>query len=134
MLGGLSVGHYIVEIKKPATPLVKAKKPYRNGVFAPSADLSGAVTQVLFQRSALHSNWLIHQSRDELRESRPDVVKCVVVAGFTPNAEAHRRSFEVFRNSCKDVEVITFDELLGKLKLLLKLLTPEQSADTEPPF
>lgn len=40
----------IVEIKKPASLLLRAK-PYRNTeVFAPSADLAGAVTQVLYQK------------------------------------------------------------------------------------
>lgn len=29
-----------------------------------------------------------------------------------------RRSFEIFRNACKDVDVVTFDELLQKLRLL----------------
>lgn len=34
------------------------------------------------------------------------------------------RCFEVFRNACKDVEVITFDELLAKLEYLQQHLQP----------
>ncbi|MCU1785216.1 DUF4263 domain-containing protein [Pseudomonas sp. 13B_2.1_Bac1] len=45
--------------------------------------------------------------------------------------EAQRRSFEIFRNVCKNVEVVTFDELLGKLKILLHHLTPPERRDGE---
>jgi hypothetical protein len=45
-----------------------------------------------------------------------------------PPKEARRRSFEIFRNACKDVEVLTFDELLGKLQLLLQHLNPTTSS------
>ena len=108
----------IVEIKRPSTKLL-LKTPYRNTtVYAPNADLSGAVTQVLHQQSALRSNWLSHRGDATLNESRADVVKCVVIAGMLPAELTQRRSFEIFRNACKDVEIVTFDELLGKLKLL----------------
>ncbi|QVX42030.1 DUF4263 domain-containing protein (plasmid) [Ralstonia solanacearum] len=125
-------GLALVEIKKPSSPLM-LDRPYRNQqVFGPHADLSGAVTQVLYQRSALHTNWWQHQGqRPELRESHPDAIKCVVVAGTSPAEDAKRRSFDVFRNACKDVEVVTFDELLGKLRLLLQHLTP---VEPEVPF
>lgn len=125
----------IVEIKKPATVLM-LNTSYRNSeVFGPNAELSGAVTQVLYQQSALRSRWLVHNERPEIRASRPDSIKCVVIAGTTPSDEAKQRSFEVFRNACKDVEVITFDELLGKLRLLLSHLNPPVTEANDPaPF
>ncbi|REG50877.1 uncharacterized protein DUF4263 [Paraburkholderia sp. BL6669N2] len=109
-------GLAIVEIKKPATQLVSVT-PYRNTtVFAPSKELSGAVTQVLFQQSAIRSNWLVHQGTTHLRDASPDAVSCIVIAGRLPTEENQLRSFDVFRNACKDVEVVTFDELLAKLR------------------
>jgi hypothetical protein len=42
-----------------------------------------------------------------------------------PEEPIKLRSFEVFRNACKDVDIITFDELLEKLEFLEKQLTPE---------
>jgi hypothetical protein len=42
----------------------------------------------------------------------------------TPIEEHELRCFEVFRNACKDVEVITFDELLAKLEYLQQHLQP----------
>jgi hypothetical protein len=120
----LGQGLAIVEIKKPGIELTRGR-PYRNTqVYAPSDELSGAVTQTLFQQSHFRSNWLAHRVQPALVESMPDAIKCVVVAGKMPTEEARRRSFEVFRNACKDVEVVTFDELLGKLRLLLQHLNP----------
>jgi len=52
------------------------------------------------------------------------VVRCVVLAGRRPIEEHELRCFEVFRNACKDVEVITFDELLAKLEYLQQHLQP----------
>ncbi|KVD85344.1 hypothetical protein WS63_22700 [Burkholderia stagnalis] len=108
----------IVEIKTPASPLLRPKAYRNREVFAPDEDLSGAVSQVLYQQSKIHENWLIHRVRPELQDSRPDAIKCVVITGMLLKDEMQRRSFEVFRNACKNVEVITFDELLDKLKLL----------------
>lgn len=69
-----------------------------------------------------------------MRSWKPDVIKCVVIAGSTLTEPVKRRSFEVFRNSCKDVEVVTFDELLNKLKLLHKYLTPPGKPADDVPF
>lgn len=118
----------IVEIKKPGTELM-LNSAYRNTqVFGPSAELSGAVTQVLYQQSSLRSHWLLHDRRPELEHSRPDSIRCVVVAGTLPTDEARRRSFDIFRNACKDVDVVTFDELLQKLRLLLSHLNAAHAA------
>lgn len=114
----------IVEIKRPGSPLLR-EKAYRNReVFAPDEELSGAVSQVLYQQSKLHENWLVHRNRPELQNSRPEAIKCVVISGVLPANEMQRQSLEVFRNACKNVEIVTFDELLGKLRLLLEHLTP----------
>jgi len=125
----------IVEIKKPSTELM-LNSAYRNTeVFGPNAELSGAITQVLYQQSALRSHWLAHQSRPELRDSRPDSIRCVVIAGKNPTDEMKRRSFEIFRNACKDVDVVTFDELLEKLRLLLSHLNAANEArNSDVPF
>jgi hypothetical protein len=120
----------IVEIKKPGTPLL-LDKPYRGqDVFGPTSELSGAVTQVLFQQSELRQRWVHHEKDNpELRLSSADVIKCVVVAGRLPTDPSRLRSFEVFRNACKDVDIITFDELLAKLQFLEKHLTPKDELD-----
>lgn len=135
LFGELGQALAIVEIKKPGTELVQGKAYRGEEVFGPSAELSGAMMQVLYQQSELRQRWTQHTSDTEgLRSWKPDVIKCVVIAGSTPTEPVKRRSFEVFRNSCKDVEVVTFDELLNKLKLLHKYLTPPENPADDVPF
>ncbi|WP_126242643.1 Shedu immune nuclease family protein [Burkholderia gladioli] len=124
----------IVEIKKPDTDLL-LNTPYRNKqVFGAAAELSGAVTQVLYQQSSLRSKWLLHATRPELQHARPDNIRCVVIAGRLPTEDMKRRSFDIFRNACKDVDVVTFDELLEKLRLMLRHLNDEQATAQVVPF
>ena len=107
------------------------KRAYRGeDVFGPNSELSGAVTQVLFQQSELKLRWMAHvHDNPVLRRSGVDVIRCVVVAGRIPSDSIKLRSFEVFRNACKDVDIVTFDELLAKLEFLEKELTPLPEPD-----
>lgn len=116
----------IVEIKKPSTPLVQ-KTEYRRGggVHAPDSELSGAVSQVLYQRHSLQTAWGAHRDAEELAGTRPDNTRCVIIAGTLPAEPKILRAFETFRCSHKDVEIITFDELLRKLEILLVHLTAD---------
>lgn len=120
----------IVEIKTPETALLQGTAYRGQDVFGPNSELSGAVTQVLFQQSELRQRWMTHvNDNPALRLSGADVIKCVVVAGRLPTDPSKLRSFEVFRNACKDVDIVTFDELLAKLEFLEKQLTPKQEPD-----
>jgi len=93
--------------------------------------LSGAITQVLYQQSELRINWQKHSfESDQLAGLRPDAIQCVVIVGMTPTDKKQLRSLEVFRNAYKDVEVLTFDELLAKLRLLLEHLNPEEPRES----
>ena len=118
----------IIEIKKPTTPLMQDSAYRGQEVFGPTSELSGAITQVLFQQSELRQHWLFHTHKNPtLRLSDADVVKCIIIAGLMPAEPNKLRSFEIFRNAYKDVEVVTFDELLAKLELLEKQLTAPDS-------
>lgn len=120
----------IVEIKTPETSLLQGAAYRGQDVFGPTSELSGAVTQVLFQQSELRQRWMTHvNDNPTLRLSGADVIKCVVVAGRMPTDPSKLRSFEVFRNACKDVDIVTFDELLAKLEFLEKQLTPKPEPD-----
>ena len=120
----------IVEIKTPMTALLRDKAYRGQDVFGPTSELSGAVTQVLFQQSELRQRWMTHAyDNPALRLSGADVIKCVVIAGRMPTDPSKLRSFEVFRNACKDVDIVTFDELLAKLEFLEQQLTPKPESD-----
>lgn len=115
----------LVEIKSPVTKLLGSK--YR-GVYRPSGELTGAIVQVRDYRAQLvaHLQTLGEKARNEITPLDP---RCVVIVGdgaqlTTPG---RRRSFELFRSSLKDVEVVTYDELYRKLEVLAQLFNLSRS-------
>lgn len=114
----------LVEIKRPKTPLLGSE--YRGGVHPPSRELMGSVTQVLDQRLKLLTNIAQTRYNSKINDLDVSAVECVVVAGRMPPTEAAITSFELIRSQFKDVRIITFDELLERLRLLRELLTGER--------
>ncbi len=112
----------IVEIKTPKEKLLNAR-PYGEDVYTPSSRLSGAINQVLDQKYNLqrHIAQIKENSRD--RDIQTYSVHCSLVVGTMPDGEDRQKSFELFRGNSKDVEIVTFDELLNKLRLLRVFLT-----------
>lgn len=128
-LAGLGPGSSlaIVEIKTPSTKLVM-DKPYRGDLHAPSGDLTAAMAQALEQRLHLTTSFFTLAGQDEaLRGSTVAAVQCVVIAGMFPKDKAMARSLEIFRHSAKDITVITFDELLQKLRHLHSFLAANKT-------
>ena len=111
----------IFEIKTPQTQILN-KTSFRDGVFTPSADLSGSINQALDQKHQFQKH--IAQTKENTR--RYDIesysVHCCLVIGKTPDGDDRKKSFELFRRNSKDVEIVTFDELLEKLKQLSAFL------------
>lgn len=128
---------FIVEIKKPSTKLLEMN-PYRGtDVFAPSNELSGAISQFLDQKYELETNIanLTHTAEDRNVEAYN--VQGLVIVGHSNSLteQAHKRSFELYRNNQKNVRVITYDECLEQLTSFVnhlsgkinKLQTEEES-------
>lgn len=106
----------IVEIKTPKAQLLR-NTPYRGGVYAPSSNIVAAVRQVLDQRYMLqtHISQLLMNSKEE---AYTYAVGCIVIIGITPTVESYKKSFELYRNNLNGIVVITFNEMLDKLKAL----------------
>jgi len=117
----LSNAIVIVEIKTPKTKLLGGH--YRTNSYAISTELTGAVVQALNYKSELQKNFfsLAHQSSIHFEVTEP---KCIVICG---NLEEElmdgnqKRSFDLFRNSLPSVDILTYDELFAKLKLVMEL-------------
>lgn len=112
----------LVEIKTPETQMF-AKTKYRNGVYNPTKELSGSIIQVLNYRRELAKNYqnITSDSGKKLEVFNP---KCVVIIGNAEkelNTDDKRTSFELYRTSMKDVEIVTFDELFRKAETLASL-------------
>jgi len=120
-----------VEIKTHKTDLL-AKKSYRAGCWAPSSELSGAVSQVQGTVS-----YAAESIRGKLTINDPDgyptgeeafnyLPKSYLVVGslteFLGEHGANQeqfRSFELFRQNTKSPEIITFDELYERAKFIV---------------
>ena len=119
----------LVEIKKPTTRLLEARE-YRQGVFGPSKELNGAVSQVLDQAYNLTKNLTGLKESSRQWDLESYAVSCFVVAGRTPSASdpVRQKSLELYRANSRSVTIVTYDEILERLRLLrdfLKLASPE---------
>jgi len=111
----------LIEIKTPATQLL-LKSKYR-AVHAPSAEITGAVTQLAdYRRKYVEDFRKIASERQLQLESFSPRCLLIVGNGETElDSAVKRRSFELFRTGLRDVEVITFDELFKKVGALMNL-------------
>lgn len=117
-----------LEIKTPDTPLV-GKAEYRGQVYGPSAQLVGGVTQVLDQVNRLQSDIFSLKGKNPQHHMESFGIRAVLVVGMIPDA-SRVRSFELYRNALAGISIITFDELLAKLKSLRHLLSPAEQPDS----
>jgi Domain of unknown function (DUF4263) len=123
----------IIEIKRPSTALVEPK-PYRGDLHAPHRDLTASMAQALDQRAVLLHHFATKKSFDPtLADVHVSSVNCIVVVGMLPKDAAQVRSLDLFRHSSKDVTVVTFDELLAKLKELHRLMSATAPVPAAPP-
>jgi len=120
-----------VEIKTHKTPLLD-NKPYRSGCWAPSRELSGAISQVQGTVSSAVENLSSKVSlEDEKGNPTGEEVfnyqaKSYLVIGSLE--EFHNkhgvnkdkfRSFELYRRNTVNPEIITFDELYERAKYIV---------------
>jgi len=117
----------LVEIKTPITKLLGQR--YRNNVYAPSAELSGAISQLLSYKNSLMKSYReIFTESHDIQAFRP---RCVLIAGNASEelSDNYRReSFELFRSSL-DIEIITYDELFRKVEILAELFALKRSGE-----
>lgn len=113
----------LVEIKTPMSKLMAAA-PYRPpNVYAPTSELAGATVQLLTSKSSLLAE--THTLAGNTASGQVEIFNpdCLLLVGSTSDLTGDRlRSFELYRQGLKDVQVITFDELRRKVENLLTLL------------
>ncbi len=109
----------LIEIKTPKTPLLG--RLYRGDVYNVSAELSGAVMQVSNSKDCLLKSVHSAESATPFDAFDPPAV---VIAGRTGEMTDPKqvKSLELYRRGLRDVQLITYDELFGKVATLLKLL------------
>ena len=120
----------VVEIKTPNAKLLK-KNQFRGGVFAPSEILSGSTIQALDQKYQFEREISGFKDRSRVSDIESYSVQCCLVIGTMPETEDEQKSFELFRGNLKDVEIVTFNELLEKLVQLRDLLASSDDEEEE---
>jgi len=120
-----------VEIKTHKTPLLDSK-PYRSGCWAPSKELSRAISQVQGTVSSAIDNLRnkVILEDDEGSPTGEEVFnyqpKSYLVIGSLDEFEDEHgvnndkyRSFELYRKNTTNPEIITFDELYERAKYIV---------------
>lgn len=113
---GFKDNYALLEVKTHKKELLK-KTPYRKpDAFAYSDDLSGGISQCLDQKDIfLSENSAKHKILDP---------KCILVIGLKSNLNENQSAcFELLRSNQKNVDIVTFDELLAKLNGLVNVLS-----------
>lgn len=112
-----------IEIKTPERELLGGQYRGRengkeNVIFSMSGELTGGINQVLNQRKVYLSTHGDHGGKF-LNNAH-----CVLVIGKVDKLKDidSRKSFELYRSSSKEVEIITFDELFGRIQTFLDIL------------
>ena len=126
----------LVEIKTPLTQIIQG--PYRH-TFSFTQEMSGAVNQVINYRDSLMKDYN-HLCRDAMRAFSAFNPQCVVIIGkLSDLSPGQVAAFENYRNSLNNIEIITYDEILLRLKDLRSIFSEEIEAvelekDDELPF
>lgn len=122
----------LVEIKRHRTPLLD-QKSYRAGAWQPSSELTGAVAQVLmsvdgmereFQRLLVMKDKNGNPTGEQAVVARPrSVVVCGSLSQFIASHgvnEEQFRSFELYRRHLVAPDIVTFDELYERARLIVE--------------
>lgn len=112
----------LIEIKTPNTQLL-SKNPYRGSVYTPSPYFSGSINQILDQKYRFQQEICQKKANTRTDDLESYSVNCLLIIGKTPEEPDQKKSFELFRGNSKNIEIITFDELLEKLKQLYSFLS-----------
>jgi len=95
----------IFEIKTPQGAILN-KTPFRDGVYTPSAPLSGSINQALDQKYQFQKQIAHIKDNTRLYDIESYAVHCCLVIGQTPEGDNQKKSFELFRRNSKDVEIV----------------------------
>jgi len=122
----------LVEIKKHSTPLLLSA-PYRGGCYPPSAELSGAVAQILktsyefVVQNTEYKSELKDEEGNSLNQFAYKVQpKCFVVVGNLMSIKGNDdkiKSFELYRSALNSPEILTFDELYYRANAIVETLS-----------
>ena len=112
---GFRDNYALLETKTHKKELLKRGVYRKPAVFALSDELSGGIAQCLDQKDVF-----VKEFGKENPSFNP---KSILIIGLKSSlSKEQRHCFELIRSGQKDIEIVTFDEILMKLKGLVKVL------------
>jgi len=119
-----------LEIKTHLTKTLENSAYRGNDVFSVTKELSGCIAQVLNQRDNFQKEFDSLKRKSE-KDFESFNSKCVVLVGTIDSlTDKQKYSFELFRSNSRDVEIITFDELLLKIESLQEVMSGKRTSKT----
>ena len=126
----------LIEIKKPDTPLIASED--RNNSYPISQELAKAIAQIQCYCQTWGENLTRELTEYEIDQGLTHTTpKGIVLIGDTKTLKDkyQKRSFELFREGLRNVEIITYDELLARAQFIVqKGQLPQQDDHDELPF
>ena len=117
---GFKDNYALLEVKTHKKELLKKTAYRKPAAFAMSEDLSGGISQCLDQKDTF--------SKDYGNKHTFFDPKCLLIIGHRESMTKEQKAcFELIRSNIKNVEIVTFDEVLLKLKGLAKVLSFQTS-------
>lgn len=106
-----------IEIKTPKKDIVQSDYGRNWGVYTMSWELTWWINQVLNQKDTFLKKEAQNQGINSYNS------KCILLIWntYSLDNEWKKKSFELFRNNLKEVDIITFDELFLKIEKLLSV-------------
>lgn len=109
----------LIEIKMHTTELFNQTLYRKPATYSVTAEISGAVNQLLDQKDQL-----IKHLHKDLRVFNP---RALLIAGSLKDLDDNQRNcFELYRFNLNSLSIVTFDEVLEKLKGLHTVLTDKK--------
>lgn len=123
----------LVEIKRPDTPIFQSRRVGRSGTWRFSNEFMDAVSQVLEQKAEWHvqsqSGKNYDKSGTRQLTARTRDPKAILVIGRRAaiekegnprENEVRRDTFELFRRDTRNLDIVTFDELLERARFITR--------------
>ena len=115
MQNGFDDNYALVEIKTPGSGLLKGTSYRKPNVFPMADSLSGGINQCLAQKNTFLSEF---GKSEKILDP-----KTILIIGLKEDLDDNQKScFELLRANQSSVDIVTFDELLAKLRGLLTVL------------
>lgn len=110
----------IIEIKDANQPLIGTYR--KDGELRVSDELAGALSQLLKDRDYIYKNFTNIALINGQLQFKAHNIRSILIIGQNPSDYDQMAMLENFRNELRNVEIITFNELLKKIDLQINMI------------